>query len=192
MDSFDQLYADSRRWLQEGWCDYLAPQLYWSIEPAAQSFAQVADVGTYADFVLPAYGPIVQQRPDYAMPGNSPFAVASLSYAPQQNTSASAFAALEGNGLTSGAVVESWKRMTAREAAPAAPFVAAASFGTADEADRLARILSKFGRAEIERTTIDGQDWFSVNLYADGRNSVDTMLEAAWANGASDAMTIRD
>jgi rare lipoprotein A len=161
-------------------------------EPAAQSFAQVADVGTYADFVLPAYGPIVQQRPDYAMPGNSPFAVASLSYAPQQNTSASAFAALEGNGLTSGAVVESWKRMTAREAAPAAPFVAAASFGTADEADRLARILSKFGRAEIERTTIDGQDWFSVNLYADGRNSVDTMLEAAWANGASDAMTIRD
>jgi rare lipoprotein A len=34
--------------------------------------------------------------------------------------------------------------------------------------------------------------WYSVNLRADGRTSLDGMLEAAWANGASDAMTIRD
>ena len=32
----------------------------------------------------------------------------------------------------------------------------------------------------------------SVNLRADGRASLDEMLKAAWANGASDAMTIRD
>ncbi len=38
LDSFDQLFADSRHWLAQGWCDYLAPQLYWSIEPAKQSF----------------------------------------------------------------------------------------------------------------------------------------------------------
>jgi len=38
LDAYDQLYADSRRWLQEGWCDYFSPQLYWPIEPAAQSF----------------------------------------------------------------------------------------------------------------------------------------------------------
>jgi uncharacterized lipoprotein YddW (UPF0748 family) len=38
VDSYDQLYADSRRWLREGWCDYMAPQLYWSIDPPAQSF----------------------------------------------------------------------------------------------------------------------------------------------------------
>ena len=38
LDAYGQLFADSRRWLAEGWVDYLAPQLYWSIEPAAQSF----------------------------------------------------------------------------------------------------------------------------------------------------------
>lgn len=38
VDSYAHLYADSRKWLAEGWCDYLAPQLYWSIAPAKQSF----------------------------------------------------------------------------------------------------------------------------------------------------------
>ena len=38
LDAYGQLYADSRKWLAEGWCDYLAPQLYWGIEPAKQSF----------------------------------------------------------------------------------------------------------------------------------------------------------
>lgn len=28
--SYEAIYADSRKWLQEGWVDYLAPQLYWS------------------------------------------------------------------------------------------------------------------------------------------------------------------
>ena len=27
------MFADSRKWLQNGWLDYLAPQLYWSIDP---------------------------------------------------------------------------------------------------------------------------------------------------------------
>jgi uncharacterized lipoprotein YddW (UPF0748 family) len=38
LDSFDHLFADSRHWLAQGWCDYLAPQLYWGIQPAKQSF----------------------------------------------------------------------------------------------------------------------------------------------------------
>jgi len=38
-DAYAQLYADSRKWLLEGWCDYFAPQLYWGIQPPAQSFA---------------------------------------------------------------------------------------------------------------------------------------------------------
>jgi uncharacterized lipoprotein YddW (UPF0748 family) len=38
LDSYAQLFADSRKWLAEGWVDYLAPQLYWGIEPAKQSF----------------------------------------------------------------------------------------------------------------------------------------------------------
>lgn len=38
MDAYDVIYADSRKWLQEGWVDYLAPQLYWPTSPREQSF----------------------------------------------------------------------------------------------------------------------------------------------------------
>jgi uncharacterized lipoprotein YddW (UPF0748 family) len=38
LDSFEYLAADSRGWLARGWCDYMAPQLYWSIQPPDQSF----------------------------------------------------------------------------------------------------------------------------------------------------------
>jgi uncharacterized lipoprotein YddW (UPF0748 family) len=38
LDSYEQLAGDSRKWLSKGWVDYLAPQLYWRIEPRKQSF----------------------------------------------------------------------------------------------------------------------------------------------------------
>ena len=38
LDAYDAIYADGRKWLQNGWVDYLAPQLYWKIDPPQQSF----------------------------------------------------------------------------------------------------------------------------------------------------------
>ena len=38
LDQYEALYADARRWLVEGWVDYLMPQLYWPIAQAPQSF----------------------------------------------------------------------------------------------------------------------------------------------------------
>lgn len=38
LDAYAELYADSRKWLANGWVDYFAPQLYWAIEPPDQSF----------------------------------------------------------------------------------------------------------------------------------------------------------
>jgi len=38
LDAYSELYADSRKWLTSGWVDYLAPQLYWPIAQAPQSF----------------------------------------------------------------------------------------------------------------------------------------------------------
>ena len=35
---YDELYADAKLWLNEGWCDYYSPQLYWK-EGGAQSFS---------------------------------------------------------------------------------------------------------------------------------------------------------
>jgi uncharacterized lipoprotein YddW (UPF0748 family) len=37
-DAYVQIYADSRKWLQQGWCDYFTPQLYWKIEQTPQSY----------------------------------------------------------------------------------------------------------------------------------------------------------
>ncbi len=37
-DQYAAIYADARRWLREGWVDYLAPQLYWEIARPDQSF----------------------------------------------------------------------------------------------------------------------------------------------------------
>lgn len=38
LDAFEELHADSRKWLAEGWVDYLSPQLYWGIDPPQTSF----------------------------------------------------------------------------------------------------------------------------------------------------------
>ncbi len=38
LDAYDKLYADGRRWLTNGWVDYLAPQLYWPIAQQELSF----------------------------------------------------------------------------------------------------------------------------------------------------------
>lgn len=40
---YDRLFADVERWLAEGWLDYLAPQLYWAMEPRAQAFGALVD-----------------------------------------------------------------------------------------------------------------------------------------------------
>jgi len=38
LDAYDHIFADSRKWLQNGWLDYFSPQLYWRIDPPDQSF----------------------------------------------------------------------------------------------------------------------------------------------------------
>jgi uncharacterized lipoprotein YddW (UPF0748 family) len=37
-DAYEELSADARTWLNRGWVDYLAPQLYWPIDQREQSF----------------------------------------------------------------------------------------------------------------------------------------------------------
>jgi len=43
MDAYEAIFADSRKWLAEGWVDYLAPQLYWAVGSREQSFPQLLD-----------------------------------------------------------------------------------------------------------------------------------------------------
>ena len=39
LDAYKDLYADSRKWWNEGWMDYIAPQLYWPMDSKEQNFA---------------------------------------------------------------------------------------------------------------------------------------------------------
>lgn len=43
MNSYAELYSDSRKWISEGWVDYLAPQLYWPIQQERQSYVKLLD-----------------------------------------------------------------------------------------------------------------------------------------------------
>ncbi len=40
-DAYEELYADSRKWLQEGWVDYFTPQLYYEIDTPGWSFPEM-------------------------------------------------------------------------------------------------------------------------------------------------------
>ena len=42
LSSYSQIFTDSRKWLQEGWVDYISPQLYWK-EEGNQSFSKLYD-----------------------------------------------------------------------------------------------------------------------------------------------------
>jgi uncharacterized lipoprotein YddW (UPF0748 family) len=40
---YDKLHADVELWLQNGWLDYLAPQLYWPLDQAPQAYKVLLD-----------------------------------------------------------------------------------------------------------------------------------------------------
>ncbi|GAC1694493.1 MAG: hypothetical protein NVS9B3_12740 [Gemmatimonadaceae bacterium] len=43
LDAYTKLYADSRKWLVEGWLDYMVPQLYWPVAAREQGYAQLLE-----------------------------------------------------------------------------------------------------------------------------------------------------
>lgn len=43
LDPYTELYADSRKWLRNGWLDYFAPQLYWPMDQSAQSYTALLE-----------------------------------------------------------------------------------------------------------------------------------------------------
>ncbi len=40
-DSYDKLYADSKKWINEGWVDYWTPQLYWKTTAPQQRYSDL-------------------------------------------------------------------------------------------------------------------------------------------------------
>ena len=43
LDAYSDIFADSRKWLENGWLDYFAPQLYWPLASTGQNFSLLFD-----------------------------------------------------------------------------------------------------------------------------------------------------
>jgi uncharacterized lipoprotein YddW (UPF0748 family) len=43
LDAYSSLYADSKKWLNNGWIDYFTPQLYWEIDNPGQEYPLLLD-----------------------------------------------------------------------------------------------------------------------------------------------------
>ena len=43
LQSYSDQYADTKRWVEEGWLDYIMPQLYWEFDHSAAPFADLVD-----------------------------------------------------------------------------------------------------------------------------------------------------
>lgn len=135
--------------------------------PAPIAAFDTASVGSIA---LPSTGPIAPQRPEIG--AGQQVAFASMSYA-------------------AGEPARGARGLAAFDAASqgAAAYVLAGTFANRAEADALALRLQPFGAATVRK---EGKHAYSVTLRDSEDLSGDALLEAAWANGAADAMTVRD
>jgi uncharacterized lipoprotein YddW (UPF0748 family) len=43
LDQFEQTFTDPKRWMDEGWVDYVVPQLYWTMKHEKFSFTKLLD-----------------------------------------------------------------------------------------------------------------------------------------------------
>jgi rare lipoprotein A len=141
---------------------------------------QTASASGSADVLLPDFGPIIPQRPDVLTAHSGKAGSPVMSYASGAMVRP-AVAALEAFGSTAP------MPEPAEEA-----FVAAGTFSDAEQAKAVASALDSLGRTTVKADDATGTTLFSVAVYADGRASLDAVLEAAWSHGAPDAMTVRD
>jgi rare lipoprotein A len=165
------------------------------VQLASAASTGIVDAG---DPILPALGPIVPERPPVGLASNGAGEMLPvLGYADMRvSRAASAFDALVGNqeAMTPADIVVSWERSQPVKASAGdqADYVAVGTFASAADSSRQARDLSAYGRVQVETAKVGAQTFYSVNLYPDGRASIDEMLKQAWAHGAGDAMTVRD
>lgn len=144
---------------------------------------------------LPAFGPIFPDRPaNEVWPAeNQQVALGLMSYADNRvKLAASPFEALGATSLMADAVVASWKRQNPDDAAGDESYVLAGTFADEAEAERVGSALKGAGRVEIERSEDASGTWYSVSVRSDGQHSLDDILQAAWDNGAPDALAVRN
>jgi uncharacterized lipoprotein YddW (UPF0748 family) len=73
-DQYEGLFADARKWLNEGWVDYFTPQLYWPIRQEKQSYPKLlawwADENTHKRHLWPGNIPSRVSRKEKGWPAS--------------------------------------------------------------------------------------------------------------------------
>jgi rare lipoprotein A len=143
-----------------------------------------------SQITLPTSVGLPVRRPSEAVYGQAPSATPVLGYAEaRMGKDSDAFAALIGNP-DANALADAWQRSNAdRFTGVQGPHVAIGTFETESEARRMADRLAGSGEVRIMPTN---GGLVSVAIVPDGRLDLDGILKTAWANGAADAMTVRD
>ncbi len=159
-----------------------------STAPFPGKLTTVASSPSDADsLVLPATAPIAPSR-DSGLVASADFQNSTLlGYAGQRESKAAAIFSKLNPGSPSGSA-ESGSRDSAAAHSSTGQYVAAATFDSPEKARALSSRLAAFGDADIEAD--DG--WYSVVLRPNGRMAFDDMLREAWANGAPEAIVVRD
>ncbi|MGY6708100.1 MAG: septal ring lytic transglycosylase RlpA family protein [Rhizobiaceae bacterium] len=159
-----------------------------SVVPASAS----GDAGNFPS--MPQHGPILPQRPQTIAAATPATGGTALSYADQRiAAAASALEGLAGGKMNQTAAVEAWERRNRELATTGGSetgmYVSAGTFADEAEARQIAGALGDYGSVEIVPAS---GGMASVLVKPDGRTAIDAILQAAWAAGASDAMTVRD
>ncbi|MDW6022965.1 septal ring lytic transglycosylase RlpA family protein [Mesorhizobium sp. BAC0120] len=143
---------------------------------------------------LPAFGPIFPDRPANGLwPQQNQQVAGLMSYADGRvKRAASPFDAMGASALTPDSVVASLKRQNSDEAAGEENYVAVGTFADKAKAEQIATALKGAGRIGIERSEDSTGTWYSVTVRSDGKHSIDDILQAAWDNGAPDALAVRN
>jgi rare lipoprotein A len=143
---------------------------------------------------LPALGPIFPDRPATEIwPGQNRQVAGLMSYADGRvKQAASPFDALETSALTADSIAAFWKRQNPDEAAGEESYVAVGTFADKTKAERIASALKGVGRIGIEQSEDSTGTWYSVTVRSDAQHSIDDILQAAWDNGAPDALAVHN
>lgn len=137
--------------------------------------------------VLPDFGPIVPERPAYGvMASLSPVR---LGYA-AENGGTLAFAELAKGGLSPASIARSFANNQGQAAAD--DFVAVGTFADPAEARAVANAIGAAGTLSFAEVSDGGRHFVAVTARPVPGQSIDAVLEAAWAAGAEDAFVVRD
>ena len=161
------------------------------VQPRAAAPFEVAS----AEFVLPDFGPFVPERPTILARRDGAASSPALSYADTRVAqAASAVAGLAGAQAGTDHLVAALNRRYAGMAdankATAPGYVAVGTYADEASAQDMAARLRDAGQGLIET------DWrgeaFTLTIRPAAGRSLDAVLQAAWAAGATDAMPVRE